>query len=135
MECTKMLNIYSRLRQTCRLRGFTITFRVRIMVQFLYQDDHVRYRHFGSKIIFFQVFSQPTHEEKKIGEKKSEKQMSWCSDDQRMRRSPCLQDCLLTLTCHLAGNRSQNNGPTRSPIRTLGDRESGKSSPPWSVIG
>ena len=28
--------------------------------------------------------------------------MSWCSDAQRMRRFPCLQDCLLTLTCHLA---------------------------------
>ncbi len=28
--------------------------------------------------------------------------MSWCSDAQRMRRFPCLQDCLLTLTWHLA---------------------------------
>jgi hypothetical protein len=35
---------YSRLWQTCRLRGFTFTFRVRLMVQFLYQDDHVRYK-------------------------------------------------------------------------------------------
>jgi hypothetical protein len=35
---------YSRFLQTCRLRGFTFTFRVRIMVQFLYQDDHVWYK-------------------------------------------------------------------------------------------
>jgi hypothetical protein len=35
---------YSRFLQTCRLRGFTFTFSVRIIVQFLYQDDHVRYK-------------------------------------------------------------------------------------------
>ena len=34
---------YSRLWQTCRLRGFTFTFSVWIIVQFLYQDDHVWY--------------------------------------------------------------------------------------------
>jgi hypothetical protein len=31
--------LYSRFLQTCRLRGFTFTFTVRIIVQFLYQDD------------------------------------------------------------------------------------------------
>jgi hypothetical protein len=31
--------LYSRFLQTCRLRGFTFTFTVRIIVQFLYQDE------------------------------------------------------------------------------------------------
>jgi hypothetical protein len=35
---------YSRFRQTCLLRGFTFTFTVRIIVQFLYQDGHVWYK-------------------------------------------------------------------------------------------
>ncbi len=29
---------------------------------------------------------------------------------QRIRRFACLQDCLLTLTCHLAGGRSRSGG-------------------------
>ena len=36
-----------------------------------------------------------------------EKKKSWCSDAQRMRRFPCLQDCLLTLTCHLAHSEDE----------------------------
>jgi hypothetical protein len=35
---------YSRFLQTCLLQGFTFTFTVRIIVQFLYQDGHVRYK-------------------------------------------------------------------------------------------
>jgi hypothetical protein len=40
-------------------------------------------------------------EEKKI-EKKSKKKCRGAQTPQRMRQFPCLQDCLLTLTCHLA---------------------------------
>jgi hypothetical protein len=46
-------------------------------------------RHFGSVKSYFSKFFE-------------EKKMSWCSDAQRMRRFPCLQDFLSTLTCHLA---------------------------------
>ncbi len=35
---------YIRFWRTCLLRGFTYTFIVRIIVQFLYQDGHVRYK-------------------------------------------------------------------------------------------
>ena len=53
------------------------------------------------KSYFFQVFWK----------KKIEKKIDfflWCSTPQRIRRFACLQDCLLTLTCHLA------KGPERS---------------------
>jgi hypothetical protein len=38
-ELSLMCFHYDRFLQTCRLRGFTFTFTVRIIVQFLYQDD------------------------------------------------------------------------------------------------
>jgi len=37
-----VLVMYSRFLQTCLRRGFTFTFIVRIIVQFLYQDGHVQ---------------------------------------------------------------------------------------------
>jgi hypothetical protein len=46
------------------------------------------------KSYFFKLF------EKKNG-KKSKKQCLGAQTPQRMRRFPCLQDSLLTLTCHL----------------------------------
>ena len=44
--------------------------------------------------------------------------MSLCSDAQRIRRFPCLQDCLLTLTCHLASSGSDTFSSQLFPIHS-----------------
>jgi flavin reductase (DIM6/NTAB) family NADH-FMN oxidoreductase RutF len=48
------------------------------------------------KSYFFKFFQE------KKSEKNRKKKCLGAQTPQRMRRFPCLQDCLLTLTCHLA---------------------------------
>jgi hypothetical protein len=54
-------------------------------------------------MIFFQVFVIFSFFFEKKCKKIERKKCLGAQTPQRMRRFPCLQDCLLTLTCHLAG--------------------------------
>ena len=55
------------------------------------------------KSCFFMFFQEKKM--KKIEKNRGKKKIFVLQRPQRMRRFACLQDCLLTLTCHLAGSK------------------------------